>query len=235
MKGNVVALVTAPRAEHVCLESDETAVPDVRGARKIQAGVKVRSRVRGGSLALDVFDYHFLAVDAQRRRAPPLQYALGLRFVDPAFGRTRHVPMRWLQATLGLLLLSAAAVWWLRASPVAWWEHRWITALVLLWSVTLCAALFCVYRTTETIALYSRHGHATLVEFVGGLGTFRAMRAFETKLAAHIRHSLAGARDTPKAQQLRDEMREHVRLRDLGVLSEEDYEASKGRILRQHG
>jgi hypothetical protein len=235
MKGNVVALVPAPGAEHVCLESDEFAVPDVRAARKIQAGVVVRSRVRGGSLALDVFDYHFLAVNAQRRRAPAQQYALGLRFVDPSVGRRRHFPTRWLQATLGLLLLSAGAAWWVGSSSTAWWENSWITACVLLWSSTLCSVMFCIYRTTETITLYSRHGHATLLEFVGGLGTFRALRAFETKLAAHIRHSLAAARDTPKAQWLRDEMREHVRLRDLGVLTDEDYEASKGRILRQHG
>ena len=44
----------------------------------------------------------------------------------------------------------------------------------------------------------------------------------------------AAARRHTKAEHLRDEMREHQRLRELGVLSEGDYEVSKARILGQH-
>ena len=37
-----------------------------------------------------------------------------------------------------------------------------------------------------------------------------------------------------RAERLRDEMREHFRLKEAGVLSQEQYEASKARILGQH-
>jgi len=50
---------------------------------------------------------------------------------------------------------------------------------------------------------------------------------------AHIRLAAAARRHT-KAEHLRDEMREHQRLRELGVLSVGDYEVSKARILGQH-
>jgi hypothetical protein len=53
------------------------------------------------------------------------------------------------------------------------------------------------------------------------------------KLAAHIRLSSAARRRT-KAEHLRDEMREHLRLKELGVLSAGEYEKAKVRILDQH-
>jgi hypothetical protein len=58
-------------------------------------------------------------------------------------------------------------------------------------------------------------------------------RQFTRKLAAHIQLAIA-ARRSSEAEHLRDEMREHFRLREAGVLSQEQYEASKARILAQH-
>jgi hypothetical protein len=72
-----------------------------------------------------------------------------------------------------------------------------------------------------------------LLEFTGGLGTFRVARLFIAKLSAHIRLA-AGARRRTKTEHLRDEMREHLRLKEIGVLSAEEYEQSKARILKQH-
>jgi hypothetical protein len=53
------------------------------------------------------------------------------------------------------------------------------------------------------------------------------------KVAAHVR--LAGAdRRSTKAAHLRDAMREHSRLKQLGVLREPEYESAKARILGRH-
>jgi hypothetical protein len=42
------------------------------------------------------------------------------------------------------------------------------------------------------------------------------------------------ARRPSKAMHLRDEMREHARLHETGVLSKLEYEACKARILAEH-
>ena len=42
------------------------------------------------------------------------------------------------------------------------------------------------------------------------------------------------ARRRSRAAHLRDEMREHFRLKEIGTLSVEEYEAAKVRILHQH-
>lgn len=234
MNGNLAPNSPYPMVvEHVCLESDTIEVPDAREARRIQASVRLRSRVRGGAIALDIFDYYYLAVRTARPRCPTAQYSLDLRFVDPTPGRMRQIPWRCLQVALGLIALSTLGVWFLGSTPVPWWQNAWLSVCALLFSGTVCVGLLCVYRTTETIALYSLHGRARLLEFTGGLGTFRAMRAFKSKLAAHIRAAVA-ARGHTKAQHLRGEMREHFRLQEMGVLSAQQYEASKARILRLH-
>ena len=49
----------------------------------------------------------------------------------------------------------------------------------------------------------------------------------------HVQIAIRARRSTRGAH-LRDEIREHLRLREAGVLSEQDYEASKRRILARH-
>jgi hypothetical protein len=67
----------------------------------------------------------------------------------------------------------------------------------------------------------------------GGIGSARDGKRFFVALMKDINTAKA-ARPQEKPQFLRDEMREHHRLRELGVLSEEEYEQSKARILAEH-
>jgi hypothetical protein len=119
-------------------------------------------------------------------------------------------------------------------SPVNWWHHELLPACIGISTLALGVGFVGVYRTTESLALHSMHGHARLLQHTGGLGTFRALRAFQPLLTAHLKHAVT-ARRRSLAEHLRDEMREHARLRDLGVLSESDYEISKRRVLAAHG
>ena len=109
----------------------------------------------------------------------------------------------------------------------------WLAACGIVSGMAVAAAVVCIYRTTETISMYSLHGRAKLLEFTSGLGANRAFKPFTSKLAAHIKVAIA-ARRPMRSEHLRDEMREHFRLRESGVLSVEEYEASKARILAEH-
>jgi hypothetical protein len=53
------------------------------------------------------------------------------------------------------------------------------------------------------------------------------------KLGAHVRLAAAARRST-RVEHLRDELREHYRLKEAGVLAGETYDAGKARILAQH-
>jgi hypothetical protein len=222
-------------SESILLESpDAREVPDLRTARKVHARLRIQSRLRRGSVELALLDYCYLAVRTQRWRGEVLRYVLDLRFVDPTPRLVRHIAWRWIGASLLIGVVGGLIAWSIGKAPVRWWQHEALAACLLAFAVAGGAAIVAAYRTTETLALFSVHGRSRVLEYTGGLGTFRALRAFRPLLQGHLRHAVT-ARRRSLAEHLRDEMREHSRLRDLGVLPEADYEISKRRILAAHG
>lgn len=219
-------------SENILLESEVRDVPDRDRARITHAVLECNSRLRRHCLELAIIDYYYLAVRA-RRSGSVRDYVLDLRFAERSIRAARHIPWKWMLMTLAL---ASATVLGLRhavsSSPPGWWQHRLLLCAITP-GLTACSGLVCAWRTTETVMLRSVHGGATLLEFTGGLGTLRSSRNFTRKLAAHIQLA-AVDRKAAKGKHLRDEMREHFRLKEAGVLSEEQYEASKVQILAQH-
>jgi hypothetical protein len=220
-----------PKTEHILLESDDRQVPDLRDARTVHARIEFRSRLRRRVLQLEIIDYYYLSVRSHSRSLP-LEYVLDLRFVD-APRQLRHISWRWIAFSLILMALASGIASKIDPSATPWWRHEWLLVCVTVLGVWAFATLVGVYRTTETVSLFSTCGAARLLECTGGLGTFQAFRRFMTKLAAHIRLA-SGARRPTRAEHLRDEMREHLRLKEIGVLSTGEYETAKLRILDQH-
>jgi len=218
--------------EHILLESDFREVPGLQDARTVHARIEFRSRLRRRVLRLEIFDYYYLAVRS-RSRSILLEYVLDLRFVDEP-RRFRHIAWRWITFSLLLITLASALASRIYSSATPWWQHDWLVPIcitvIVVWPF---ATLLSAYRTTETVILFSTHGAARLLECAGGLGTFRVLRQFMAKLAAHIQLASAARRRT-RAEHLRDEMREHLRLKEIGVLPAGEYETAKVRILEQH-
>lgn len=219
--------------EHILLESDVREVPDLRAARKVHARIGLRSRLRRRVLQLEIFDYYYISVRSWRSRSLVAEYVLDLRFVDGIPGLSRHIAWRSMGAALSLIAVASGIAARIGSSASHWWQHDWLPLCIAVMASGALAALACVYRTTETVTLYSAHGRAKLLQFTGGLGTFRAVRLFMAKLAAHTRLATA-ARRASKTEHLRDEMREHFRFKEIGLLSTDEYEAAKVRILGQH-
>jgi hypothetical protein len=219
-----------PEAEHILLESDFQPVPDVRAARKVHARIAFRSRLRGQFTQLEIIDYYYLSVRSYSRSGT-LEYVLDLRFVD-APRVSRHIAWRCITTSLLLTTLAWGIVQLGPAAPQAW-QRYWLPLCAAVTGAWAVATLLAVYRTTETIRLFSSVGAVRLLDCTGGLGTVRGLRRFMAKVAAHIRLAAAARRST-KGAHLRDEMREHVRLKEIGVLGEPEYESAKARILGKH-
>ncbi len=218
--------------EHILLESDDRTVPDLCVARKSHAQCAFRSRLRSRTLQLEIIDFYYLSVKIGPARSTVSEYVLDLRFVDPAVHVSRHIAWRSIVATLAIGALTFLSLTQI-SSPPHWWPHDWLFVCGVLLVLTASALLVSTYRTTETLALRSAHGGARLLEFTGRLGMSGSLRPFINKLGAHIRIATTARRPT-KRQHLRDEMREHYRLKEIGVLASLEYEASKSRILTEH-
>ena len=217
--------------EHILLESDEEyTVPHPRGPRKRNARVEVPDRLRRRVLSLEIIDYFYLAVRLERSRSVMAEYVLDLRFVDPTARMSRHIAYRWLAATLVLAAVSVAIGLRVPGSAA---PGSWLVATLIASTLAIMAGFVCAYRTTETLTVFSIHGRAKLLEHTGMPGLRRALQPFLAKLSAHVKVAVATRRHS-KARHLRDEMREHARLHETGVLSKPEYEAGKVRILAAH-
>jgi hypothetical protein len=221
------------QTEHILLESDDRDIPGLHTARRTDAHLRFQSALRRRTVELDIIDYYYLSVRIGRGRAPLIEYVLDLRFAAPSVLRYRHFPWKWMTAATALGALSAAGLWWISVSAVPWWRSEQGAVAAALLVSTAGATLVSAYRMTETFCLLSVHGRANLLELTGGVGTFRSVRSFTRKLEAHIDIARA-ARRSSRGQHLRDEMREHFRLHEAGVLSSEAYDESKKRILAGH-
>ncbi len=217
-------------AEHIVLESDIRELARAESPRRVHATLHCHSSLRRRHLSLSIIDYYYLAVRVGRNNRPH-DYVLDLRFVDSSIALTRHVPWRWILGASVLAASAAATAWYATVLAPKWSYAATLSATLL--ALTTCACLVVVFRLVETLALRSIHGRATVLVYRGGPGTLRAVRPFMRKLAAHIRLAAAARRPT-KAEHLRDELREHHRLKEAGVLQQEVYDASKALILAQH-
>ena len=217
--------------EHILLESDERDVPTLEKSRRIHARIVLPGDRWRPALELTLIDYFFLAVRTACARSAG--YVVDLRHVDPAVRLTRQIPWSWIAVAAVFLLLAIFGVRGIAASTAPWWLHEWLSATVAFFAIAAAAMYAAVHRTAETLTLFSAHGRAKLLCHAGGPGTLRAFCSFLPRLEAHLR--IAGARRRSRADHLRDEMREHFRLKEAGVLSEADYEAAKRRILATHG
>jgi hypothetical protein len=224
------------RAEHISLESnhDEAiAAPKKRPRRKVRFDYALRSKLRGCVTELAILEDDFLSVHAIRPDCEPKKYEFDLRFVNAKPQIVRYVAWFWLALAVSLTLLSLGALAMLWPPSAADWINPVpLTAVSALLAAAASVFMF-LRRTTESLEFTSVHGEVTLVSVVGAIGSARDGKKFFVELIKSIGAAKA-ARPQNGPQFLRDEMREHHRLRELGALTEEQYEASKSRILSSH-
>lgn len=224
------------RAEHISIESghdDSFATQKKRPHRKTRVSYTLASKLRGCVTQLALLEDHFLSVQLARPDSEPKKYDFDLRFATAKPVIVRYIAWFWIALAASLALLASGALWMLwPQSAAGWLNPAPITAAVALLAAVGSVLMF-LRRTTESLEFISVHGGVTLVSVTGAIGSAREGKKFFVELIKSINAAKA-ARPQPPQQFLRDEMREHHRLRELGVLTEEQYETSKSRILAAH-
>jgi hypothetical protein len=221
-------------AEHISLEStpDVIDTPLRHPHRRTVASRKFASALHGIETELSLLEDHYLAVRSQKSGADLRKYTLDLRFANPRPVIVRRIAWITLAISVVLLLGTVASFWWAGSAA-----DGWLHPGVLLGCVGMVASAACVWRfllrTTESLQFMSVHGSATLVSVTGRIGSAKTGQDFFVEIIRSI-SAAKTARAQAKPQFLRDEMREHHRLRELRILTEQEYESCKARILASH-
>jgi hypothetical protein len=114
------------------------------------------------------------------------------------------------------------------SSRVALWAERRASAFVLGAAAGIFAWLF-LCRTGERIVFRTANGHADVLVLFGALGSIGALRRITPAVSAAIRETREPGLD--KNAYLRQEMREHYRLRKAGAISDAECSTCTQRIL----
>ncbi len=219
--------------EHISLQSETIEVGAKPIARKPLVKYQLRSRARGTLTRISILEGNFVGVSTSRPRAEAQEHTIDLRFVDPRPIGIRKVGWPWMYVAIGFTVLAALAGTFavFFASPFA---RVWaVPTAIVLGTFTISSYLMCLYFTTESLVFVSQTGRARVISITGGLGTTRAARNCALDVVKHIGAARKNSKQA-RAHYLRDEMREHSRLRDIGVITEEQYEQSMSRILKAH-
>jgi hypothetical protein len=227
------AIVIA-RGEHIHIEAEpgSVAAPTPHRLRKVRTSYLLKSSLRGCETEVSILEDHFVSVRTVRPDAQPRKYEVDLRFANPKPVRVRTISWFWFSLASCMALLAAGGLWATWADAGRWSSPIFLAALVTLLASAGATIMF-LRRTVESLEFVSAHGGVTLVSVVGGIGSARAGKRFFIELIKSINAAKATRRQE-LPQFLRDEMREHHRLRQLGVLTEQQYEQSKARILASH-
>ena len=210
--------------EHILIESDDVDIDVTHTPPQIpQQRFLIKNRSHALETELTLFEGGWISVRQHRRSRPGEARLIHLQHVDPTPEVSRYVARRSMQATIGLSILGIG-------SGILVYFSQYLTITVPATLALIFAA--CAYRTQKRVTFYTRHGRAPIIELLGTLGSFRELRRIVPKLGEAIAEAAESA-PKERTRLLRSEMREHYRLRESGIISEEVCGVCTQRILNQ--
>jgi hypothetical protein len=220
------------RAEHISLESEPAESRTAPNPSRPLIQYPLSKGGRGVTTCVSILPDHFVSVATQRKGSAEL-HTIDLRFVEPRPFAIRKVPWRFMYAAIGITLLAvvitAICVQWPNLGQKIGGQ---LTAAVL-GAIAIVGYVLSYFLTTESLLFLSTHGRARVITIAGRLGTIRRAQGCAADIVSRIKIAQKQFKQTRQAY-LRDEMREHARLYEQRVFSEEQYNAAKRRILRAH-
>lgn len=222
------------QAEHFVLEtgsapvlSDDT--PVTRATHRIRERVEIKDRLRAHSTEFVLYEDGMLDVKETRRGKRLKANRLMLRYLDPEPSVDTHNAKPVFKAALVLAGTAALAVLLAQFDALALYAEP---VAIVAAATALVAVLAGAYLTHERMAFHTLHGRVPALRLRAGFGVQFRYRSLLRRLGRAIEAAGRGTgRDT--ADFLRQEMREHYRLRKEGVLTAENCGEGTGRILRQ--
>lgn len=191
------------------------------------------SYLRAQSAHYTIFDHRFLSVYRKNFGRKARQYWIDLALIDSMphfFVKSDRHSLYTSGGMLGLCaILTLASVF----SRMPWYAHTWSPLTMLSLSAAVIALLVFVHRSQNLVRFHSQNGDAMLLEMFNNAPNRKEFSAFARELVQHIQ--AAQRADKRKLdQKLGAELREHRRLKDQGILSEEVYASARDKILRRH-
>ncbi len=213
--------------EEICLtatDADPEPQQSQEPARQV-AGLEQVNRMRRCRSQFTLYSNHRLAVRTQGALQNPRDYGVHLGILDPQPKRQLRIAWHYV---LGFVVLSASAGFLASLSDTT---NSSLLAVMASASAALSLVL-AIYRSHDRLVFYSQHGRVPLVVLFNRLPDRVMLDAFTDALIKEIKGARVHYPYT--SETLSEELKEHRRLREAGVISSRRYDIVKQRILGQH-
>ena len=225
-------------AEHCVLE-DVTVehprlYPDAVGSREpseIRNEIVIGDRIRRTQTTVRIYAEGWLDIETGRPGKEPQRNRINLRYIDAVPMMERFYPVDLLK--ISGIMAAVAAVASIPAT-LGWLTAYMVPTAIVAGAAALSGLWFSFYRSHEKIVFETLHGRADAISFTAGLGTIRQYQKIVPMLVEAIADAAQSVHEET-AIYLRAEMREHYRLCNEGVLTDEECAESTGRILKNFG
>jgi hypothetical protein len=224
-------IATDETTEHISLGEDFAVLAGAEEPEKIKERFEYRNRTCGKRAELILYEEGFLRVREWQRKKRVRDYLLSLRFMGTETTVTRKLPMRVLQVAAGFAGVGALA------SLIAWlstWDAFFIpTAVAGIVGAVISTMLF-LYLAHEKIMFSTASGGAVALTLRGTADSFKRCREMVPEIQRAIEAAQAKNIQN-RSDYLRQEMREHYRLREFGVIDHDVCSVATRRILSEFG
>ena len=224
-------IATDETTEHISLGEDFAVLAGVEEPEKITGRFEYRNRTCGKRAELILYEEGYLRVREWQRKKRVRDYLLSLRFMGTDTTVTRKLPMRVLYVAAGFAGFGALS--WL----IAWlstWNAFFIPAAVVGVAGTLIASMLFLYLAHEKTMFSTASGDAVALTLRGTADSFKRCRAMIPEIRRAIEQAQA-KNIQDRSDYLRQEMREHYRLREYGVIDHDVCSEATRRILSEFG
>lgn len=223
-------LESAPRSEEILMEGDESEiVPQPSPTQKSRVRYVLNNRAHAWQTEIALFEDGWLSIRHHSRHKSGKAQLINLRFVDPQPSGQRYTARKSMRFAIGFLAASVVS------SALAYLGILTNITIVAAVCAIVCAAVsfgVFVHRTQERFVFHTKNGRAPVIMLFATLGSFRACRRLIPRISAAIKEAQSSV-SAVKDRALREEMREHYRLAETGVLSREVCTHSTKKILAQ--
>lgn len=224
--------------EHILLtdHSETECVSDEPSAksRRTERTFRQFSRSKGYHATYEIFNSHYLEVRVRRAHGKPRRYTMDLAFLSAQPLRRVTIAWRTLAAALVAAVITAGLVGYIHYVDEPLLVNTWLPVPILAGTLAMVGGLFGVYRCSDRLLFHSAHGDTLFFELLNNGQRNHEFQSFVQDVIQRIQNAQAQRRTRNGQSRLVAELREHRRLKEAGVIGEDEYQHARGRILQCH-
>jgi hypothetical protein len=210
---------------HILSISHDFVEEQPSAGRVVDATLEQRNHLRFCNYAFELFNHCFLSVKFDGKYRHPTAYELNIGILDPEPKQLVRIGWRYLTA---FLILAATAT--LTACADIFRTSSMLPTLLA--AGAGLSLVLTVYGCYNRLVFYTLNGRVPLVVMLNSNPQDETFRAFTETLTRHILE--IRDRSTSRREMLCEELKEHRRLYEEGVISDKCYHKVKQYILGLH-